>query len=226
MNDKEIRISQLATRMRDFGVAQAVAFPSTNLAGQKFTALAALVTKIDESGTKQALTKGSAKSSTSAKKELRASIRSQMKAIRDTAVSLESEIPGISSSFRMPPSNGDENLINSGRAFVEAATPLKSQFTSRELPATFLEDLTASVEQLEESESRYNQEKANRTAATASLKDSLSQVIKLRRELDPIVRNKFRSDPATLAAWASASHLERAPRRAKTPVTTTPAPKP
>jgi hypothetical protein len=34
------------------------------------------------------------------------------------------------------------------------------------------------------------------------------------RELDAIVRNTFRDDPATLAEWTSARHIERAPRHA------------
>ncbi len=151
---------------------------------------------------------------TGAKMELRAEVRRQMKAIRDTSLSLESEHPGISKSFRMPPSNGDEALINSARAFVEAATPFKSEFIGREMPPTFLEDLTAAIERFEQSVSGYNVQRSNKSAATASLKNSLSQVKTLRRELDPIVRNKFRNDPAMLAAWESASHLERAPKKA------------
>lgn len=215
MNDKEARISQLATRMRDFGTAQAAAFPAASLGGQKFAALNALVASIDQFGSKQALSRGSAQTSTEAKRGLRAQVREQMKAIRDTALSLESEQPGIAKSFRMPPTNGDEALINAARAFVEAATPLQAQFTSRELPATFLSDLTDTVAKFEQSVSSFNQQRGNRSAATASLQDSLAQVLKLRRELDPIVRNKFRADAATLAMWESASHLERAPSKRK-----------
>jgi hypothetical protein len=215
MNDKEARTSQLGTRMNDFGAGQASDFSPTSLGGQKFAALNALVASIDLFGSKQALSKGSAQTSTEAKRELRTRIRQQMKAIRDTALALESEQPGIAQSFRMPPTNGDEPLINSARAFVEAATPLKTQFTSRELPATFLADLSAAVASFEESVSSFNQHRGNRLSAAASLQDALAQVIKLRRELDPIVRNKFRNDPAVLASWESASHLERAPTKRK-----------
>jgi hypothetical protein len=203
----------MATRMNDFGEGQAAAFPAASIGGQKFAALAELVANIDNHGSKQALAKGSAKTSTGAKKGLRDSLRRQMKAIRDTAVSLESEQPGISLSFRIPVSNGDEELINSARAFVEAATPLKALFISREMPATFLDELTATIAQFGESVSRQNRQRGDQSAATASLKNSLAQVKKLRRELDPIVRNKFRDDPARLAMWESASRLERAPKR-------------
>jgi hypothetical protein len=33
--------------------------------------------------------------------------------------------------------------------------------------------------------------------------------------LSPIIRNIFSNDAATLAAWKSASHVERAPKKAK-----------
>ncbi len=224
MTDRDIRISQMATRIRDFGALQSASFPTTSLGGQKFAAFHALVEEIDTHGSKQVLSRGSAQASTGAKKELREAIRAQMKAVRDTSLALEAEQAGVSQSFRMPQTNGDESLINSARAFVEAATPLKTQFTSREMPSTFLEDLTATVAQFEESVTNHNQQRATRTAATASLKDALAQILDLRRELDPIVRNKFRDDPAKLAMWESSSHLERAPKKAAPATQITPTP--
>lgn len=151
-------------------------------------------------GAEQAATLAAAQGETEAKRTTREKIRRLMKAMRDTAVSLEPEHPGISKNFRMPPTNGDEALINSARAFVAAATPLKSLFMSSELPASFLEDLTAAIEEFETLVSRYNQRRAENAATTASLKDALAAVIRLRAELDPIVRNKFRDNPAMIAA--------------------------
>jgi len=37
--------------------------------------------------------------------------------------------------------------------------------------------------------------------------------------LDAIMENKYANDAGTLAEWASVSHIERAPRRNKTPAT-------
>ncbi len=65
--------------------------------------------------------------------------------------------------------------------------------------------------------------------ATAAIDAVLERAVNIVRELDAIMRNQFANDPATLAAWLSASHTERAPRRAAPPspdatTTTTPAP--
>lgn len=40
------------------------------------------------------------------------------------------------------------------------------------------------------------------------------------RELNGIMRNLLRNDPALLAAWESASRVESAPKKQKTPATT------
>jgi hypothetical protein len=223
MNDREIHVSQMAVRLKDFEEARAGAFAAESRGGQKFAAVSALVVEIERLGAEQAATAGAAQGSTTAKREARENIRRQMKAMRDTSVALEGEQPGISRNFRMPPTNGDQALINSARAFIEAATPLKTLFISNELPATFLEDLATAVASFERSVSLYNQRRAENASATAALKNALSGVIKLKAELDPIVRNKFRNDPATLAAWNTASRLKRVPQRRQPTATESPA---
>ena len=82
------------------------------------------------------------------------------------------------------------------------------------MPDTFLEDLTAAADAFESDVTSYNNSREQRIAATASLKDALERVKRLKKELDPIVRNKLRNDPASLAAWESASHVERPPKKA------------
>lgn len=49
--------------------------------------------------------------------------------------------------------------------------------------------------------------------ATAAIDKLIEGGMTAVRELDPIVRNIFANEPAKLAAWLSASHVERAPRR-------------
>ncbi|HEX8072371.1 MAG TPA: hypothetical protein VF546_20665 [Pyrinomonadaceae bacterium] len=51
--------------------------------------------------------------------------------------------------------------------------------------------------------------------ATAGLTDVLKRAAQIVKQLAPVVRNKLRDDPAALAAWESASHVERAPKRKK-----------
>lgn len=217
MNDREVRKVEMLARVRDFGVTHAASFPATGLGAQKFAAIGALLAGIESHGTAQAAGGGAARTSSGAKQAARENVRGRMKAISATAGAMESAHPGISNSFRLPRLGSDQRLLNAARAFIEAATPLKSEFTGHELPATFLEDLNAALSELESAVNAQNLGTEKQVAATAAIKDSLARGLTLRRELDPIVRNKFGSDAATLAAWTSASHVERAPKAKPAP---------
>lgn len=216
MRDSEIRVSEAIVRVRDFGLQNTSDFPAASLGGQKFAALNALVTEIDQLGAEQSEGQGAARTSTGAKRVARNAVRAAMRAISDTAVAMESAHPGITNTFRMPKNNGDEALINAARAFVSSATPLKNEFIQHEMPATFIEDLTSTIADFESAAGSKNLNTGKRVSATAALKDALERGMQLKRELDPIVRNKYRANAAKLAAWVSASHVQRAPKRAAT----------
>ena len=215
MNDREIREADSLTRMRDFGVENATAFSVTSLGGQYFVSLNALVAELETHGSTQSLGHGEARTSTGAKKAARKELRRQMRIISDTAKTMRDISPDIVKTFRVPVKNGDAALINAARAFLIAATPLKAEFIKRELPETFLSDLSAAIDAFESASNSQSLSKSKRISATASLKDTLERGMQLKRGLDPIVRNKYRNDPAKLAAWESAIHVERVPRRKK-----------
>ena len=81
------------------------------------------------------------------------------------------------------------------------------------MPADFLEDLEADIEQFEEALTRRVQGRETHVTATAAIDDLVERGMNAVRELDAIMRNMFANNPAKLAAWMSASHVERAPRR-------------
>lgn len=93
--------------------------------------------------------------------------------------------------------------------------PLKAEFIKRGLPATFVEDLTGAVSELEQTVSQKIQNRDARISSTATVKALVSEGVVVVRELDPIMRNVFAADPAALAAWESARRVERTPRRRK-----------
>jgi hypothetical protein len=47
---------------------------------------------------------------------------------------------------------------------------------------------------------------------TAAIKEALARTTLLKSKLNPIVRNKYSADPASLAAWKSANHVEKPPK--------------
>ena len=101
------------------------------------------------------------------------------------------------------------------RAFVAAALPLKAEFVKRGMPADFLDDLEADIAALEEAQTRKIEGRDSHVGATAAIDDEIERGMNAVQELDPAMRNTFAHNAAKLAAWTSASRVERAPRRTK-----------
>jgi hypothetical protein len=213
MNDETRRTSEMATRMKGFATISEDAFPANSIGGQRFGTLNDLTAKIELYGSREAQERNAAKAATEAKANYLESIRRQKRAIRATAFSIEGQQPGISQNFNMPASLSAESTVEGARAFIATATPLKPLFLSREMPENFLEVLAETIQGYEDAVKDYNLHSANRAAAKSMLQDLCAQVRVLRRELDPIVRNKYRNDPEKLALWETASHLEKPPRK-------------
>ena len=215
MEDTERNQFDMMMRVGDFGDTHAPDFPATSLGGQKFAAIAGVVDELNTHGAAQAGGKGAAQASTQAIRAGRADIRQKMIALRETATVMEEISPGISANFRVPRTNGDQALISSARASISTATPFKSEFLKREMPATFLEDLVGTIDKFENDVNEKNAHREKHVTATAAIKDALKRGVKLVRDLDAIVRNKYRNDPATLAAWESATHVPRPLKKKK-----------
>ncbi|MFL6255582.1 MAG: hypothetical protein ACJ74T_11260 [Pyrinomonadaceae bacterium] len=214
MNDKNRRVSATATSIRGFFGGLEDGFPANSIAGQRIAALAGLGVRIDELASKQAQEKGAAKATTERKNTWGEEFKRRMKEMRSTAVSAETVQPGVSQNFNLPASRSDESWLETARAFIAAGTIFKPLFLGRAMPDDFLEGLAGAVENFESAVEDYNLHSRNASAATAMLEDACEQVLAIRRELDPIVRNTFRNDPEKLAQWESASHLERPAKRA------------
>ena len=150
-----------------------------------------------------------------------------MEAINRTARALALSSPGLDKRFSFPRGNNDQALLTTARSFLANAAPLKAEFLRNELPADFLERLAARIQSFEQNIAVQNQSRGARVTATSAIKNVVARGLNVLRQLDAVVRNKFAADPATLAAWESASHIERAsrPARRKSPAPTpTPTP--
>ncbi|HEY5298372.1 MAG TPA: hypothetical protein VIK59_10645 [Verrucomicrobiae bacterium] len=70
-----------------------------------------------------------------------------------------------------------------------------------------------------------NQQESNRETGvgnTATIGQLIAQGMKAMTTLDAIMHNKYASNPDKMAAWFTASHIERDAKRGKTPPPQTP----
>lgn len=212
MKDTETRRLDMFIRVRQFGATHTGSFPANTRGSEVIAALNTVITKLEGHATTQESGKRAALEGTAVKAVARAALREDMEAISRTARAMALTTPGLDDKFRLPRNVGDQAWLAAARSFAADAEPLKAEFIRRGLPADFLEDLDADIEAFEQSIDSRAQKTGTRVAATVAIDEAIERGMNAVRELDAIVQNVFRDDPAALAEWTSASHTERSPR--------------
>jgi hypothetical protein len=196
-------------------------------ASELFTRLRQWLAQLDAHATAHSRNTRAFSESVTNKQAAQAALRVVLESVNRTIKPLEKTMPGIVDKFRIPARLKDQDLLIFARAVAVDAAPIKAELIKRGLSATIIEDITAAAAAFEQAVGRRIQSKESRIASGATVKKILKECMSIVRELDPIVRNIFADDVAALAAWESASRVERAARRTKSnapPSTQTPAP--
>jgi hypothetical protein len=199
-------------RVREFVSQRASEFPSKARAGELFDSLKDLIDETDTHTTAQSSGHSATLESSASKASARDELRRDLEAISRTARALALNAPGLEDKFRAPRSVSDQALLTTARSFAADASPLKTEFTSRGLPDNFLDDLNHDIEEFERTISQKIQKNEAQVTATAAIDAVIERGLNIVREIDVIMRNTYADDPATLAAWLSASHTQRTPR--------------
>jgi hypothetical protein len=218
MNDNDGRRHQTFVRVREFFGQRARDFSETGAALQLINELTALITDLDAEAAAQAASTGQARQHTQSRREARLALREDVEAINRIARTM-----GLQNQFPLPSEDNDKLLLNAARGYATNALPLKAQFIAREMPADFIEDLNADITALETTIAQQGNAVGDRTASGAGIEDKVDRGMEILRELRGIVQVKYANNPAVLAEWTSASHVEKAPRRAAAAGGSTPA---
>lgn len=226
MNDRITRQLEAFIRVRELRTTLAQRIPATSLADTLMTRIGQLIAQIENASAQQSSGGRAAQEATASKSLAREELLEDLNRISRTARSMRRTMPGLEEKFRSPGRLGDQELLTLARAYATDALPLKSEFIQRGLPENFLEDLNQDIEAFEEAITRQTQGGSAQVSATATIEDLAAQGMETLRELDPIMRNIFDNDAATLAAWTSARHIERAPRRRRDETPPPPQPTP
>jgi hypothetical protein len=85
------------------------------------------------------------------------------------------------------------------------------------MPENFITELTADVVDFEEAIAQRDGSVDDHVSSGAAIDDTVDRIMETVRKLDGPMKNKYADNPAVLAEWLAASHIERAPRRQKHP---------
>jgi hypothetical protein len=90
--------------------------------------------------------------------------------------------------------------------------PIKALLSEYDLNAEFFNEFSVNVNKFGQHIDKQTAGKGERIAANASLESALKRGEEEFEKLNTAVSNKYRNDPAKLAAWESARRMERAAR--------------
>ena len=218
MNDREARRHDMFGRVQTFGKANAADFAAGSKAAGHFARLAQIVADLDIEKARQ--NGGSA----TAKEVLFDSLRLDLQSIARTARAIDAGEPGFADRFRNPATPTQQALLTAADAFArELADPaIVAKFVAYELPADFVADLADDIAAIRSADADMQSDDQTGVASTAAvgrlIREGMAEVM----QLDAIMNNKYARNPDRMRAWDSASHVDRAPRRAKKPAGGTP----
>lgn len=209
MNDSERKHYERFVRVRQFGMTNAADFPSPTKGNQFFTELGTIIDEIENESSDQQAGFGEARQQYEIKATARKALRTAMAEISTTAKSMEIEYDGIADKFKFQQNTPDEMLLAKSRAFATEANDYIDQFEEWGLAATFITDLTDLANAFEDSFSSTAAAIAEHVEATADTRSRIKAGSKRVEALKAIVMNKYKDNPGKLAAWKSASRLEK-----------------
>jgi hypothetical protein len=220
MNNETIRNHYDAfSRMEAFRLKYGAQFAPASRAAAQFTVITGVVGAMEAQGVEKLSGTQEIRGGTGAKAVAAENLRAEMRTIRDTAeaISEAEELPEFDDKFRMPRSYSYEVLLTAARAFLADATANKALFLEFEIKPTFLADLEADITALETADDTQDAGLSQQVGGTAELSAQVTKGLAARKQLLPIVKNKYAGNAGVLAEWATATRIVRPERKPKTP---------
>lgn len=199
-------------RVDEFGKTNAADFPAGGIGAARFADITGLIAQIQTLIGDQTASRDDARFNYNTKGTMRENLRAEMSDINETAHSMVYQVAGIDLKFRMPRGSSDVNMLAAARAFYANSEEYKTQMIEYGLPATFRHDLNDAIAEFEQSLNAPGAAMDSQVAATADLGEIIRRGMQAVRTLNGVVRNKYRANTGKLAAWLSASHIERMPK--------------
>jgi hypothetical protein len=196
-------------RLKQYGIESSADFPASTKGGINFISLNEVIAELEAAGASQAGGKNTAIQSYGSKGTNRENLFSILSQLARTSRSMAYEFAGIDDKFRLPRNVNDQELLAIARSSLTKAASHEQDFIAYEMPRLFMAELQEAVTAFENSLDETNSAVGTRVTATANMGEIVRRGMIIRRVLDGIIKNKYRDDAGKLAAWATASHIER-----------------
>ena len=222
MTDAERRRIEGLGSTETYATENPADFPAGSVQETQIAVIRTELTLVDGFAVDQATGEGGAGAAYENKDTARENLHENMVPIADAAKVMEYEFDGIAEIFKMPRRRSDLDMLTTARAWVIAAAPYNADFQRYNLHKDFIADLTAAADAFDNSMAAPTTAITERVAATADIGASIRRAMIAHRIVVAVMKIKYANAPGKLAAWLSASHIEKAPRRTVQPSPPTP----
>ena len=228
MNDRDNRRSDRATRVQSFGSDNAADFLSGSKGAGLFTELDGILLELTRARVGQIRTPVT-------KQTLLDALFADFKDIARTSRAIALEEPGFpAAAYRFPADYSEATATTHAEALLKllednnkpvseggdtpeqkaAKAVLRAKFIAFEIAEDFVEDLRADLQAIRDINSGKISDNLTGVENTAAIDTLLGQAQGVITRLDALMQNKYSRNPDKLAAWKSASHVERAAKKA------------
>jgi hypothetical protein len=209
MDNLTFRRFEMLRRVKQFGAAHLADFPETSVGKALFEQLDLLVAELETLGVNQLSGFGDARSGVTAKTIARKALINALIAIQRTSRSLAYDLPGLAGKFASPRGLSDQALLTTARAYVQAVTPHQERFVKHELAADFLDQLRLNIAAFEQAVTQKQAAVSLHRSAKIGLDGKMLDGVQTVRQLDALIRNKYRDNSVVLAEWQHAARVSR-----------------
>lgn len=213
-NDKDLDRYEMFARVIDLGHVHADAFATDSPGDRQLAILAGVVATMDAQTVAYASSISSTRQNAAEKREARDAVYEDLRAISLSARTIERDVPGFASKFRVPSRGSYQAFVNAARTIASDAAAQAAKFIEVEMPADFVDTLNTKIQALEDAIERKNVNAEAQVAARTEIKEAIKRGMKAAGELNAIARNKFRGNPVVLAEWEHAFKITPAKRKA------------
>jgi hypothetical protein len=212
MNTKDYAVYQALERVEAFAATYAGMFPEGTESFNDFARVSPLLAKIGKPDLNPGVP---ASPATGGKLALIAEVRQDLIAIADTAETIARREPGFDASFRLGDKSQRSTLADAATFLETLQDPaIVAKFIAYAMDANFVQDLIEDLAAIDAKVGEQDEDKQDATGGTALTRAHIKEARELIEALNTSVTNRFRRDPEVMAKWHTASHIQRAPRRA------------
>lgn len=217
MDGRQRRETERNIRSNDFLTENTADFATIPMAMTLITELTARIAKVQQAFEEQLAGDGSIRQDYDVVKDTFQDLLDDMRDIAGFARSIGRAVPGLEELFRIPPGSGKRKLIAEAAVFADNAEAHKQSFLDYGMDKNFITDLRAKAAALETALNEAATSTGERVGATDTLEVDVKAASVAVESIDPIVKMVYRNNPAKLAAWKFASHVERHTPKPQTP---------